>query len=131
MQPAFKITVNGSDITAKVADRLVQLAVTDEAGVNSDRFELRIDDRDQRLGIPPTRATVSVQIGYAGGTLVDKGTFVIEDIELTGPDRTMTLRGTSVGASRGSGASRIVAWHDTTIGKIAASIAKRATTPYI
>ena len=125
MQPAFKITVNGSDITDKVADRLVQLAVTDEAGVNSDRFELRIDDRDQRLSIPPTRATVSVQIGYAGGTLVDKGTFVIEDIELTGPDRTMTMRGTSVGASRGSGASRIVAWHDTTFGKIAASIAKR------
>lgn len=125
MKPVFKVTVNGSDITQIIADRLVQLAVTDEAGVKSDRVEIRLDDREQRLSIPPTRATVQVQIGYEGGTLVDKGTFVIEDIELVGPDRTMTLRGTAVGASRGAGASREVSWHETTLGKIAESIAKR------
>ncbi len=125
MKPAYQITVNGSDITTVVAGRLVQLAITDEAGVNSDRVEIRLDDRDQRLGIPPTRASVTVSIGYEGGELVNKGTFVIEDIELTGPERTMTLRGTSIGASRGAGASREASWHDTTLGKIAASIAKR------
>ena len=125
MKPAFRITVNGSDITGLVNGRLLQLAVTDEAGVNSDRLEIRLDDRDQRLSIPPTKATVSVAIGYEGGSLVEKGTFVIEDIEFTGPERTMTLRGTSIGASRGAGASREASWHDTTLGKIAGSIAQR------
>jgi hypothetical protein len=125
MKPAFKITVNGSDITEVIAGRLVQLAVTDEAGVNSDRVEIKLDDRDQRLSIPPTKATMTVEIGYQGSPLVDKGTFTIEDIELTGPERTMTLRGTSMGASKGAGASRDVSWNDTTLGKIAASIASR------
>ena len=125
MKPAFKITVNGSDITQLIAGRLVQLAVTDEAGVNSDRVEIRLDDRDQRLSIPPTKATVTVEIGYEGSDLVKKGEYVIEDVELTGPERTMTLRGTSIGASRGAGASREASWHDTTLGKITNSIAKR------
>lgn len=125
MQPAFKITVNGSDLTPKIADRFLQLAITDEAGVSSDRFELKIDDRDQRLSIPPTRATVTIEIGYQGSKLINKGTFVIEDIELSGPLRTMVIRGTSVGASRGAGASREASWHDTTLGKVANSIAQR------
>lgn len=125
MKPVFKLTANGADITTAMADRLLELAVTDEAGVNSDRLEIKLDDRDGRIKIPSTRAEISVAIGYAGGVLVDKGTFVIEDIELSGPDRTMTLRGTSVGASRGSGASRETSWHDTTFGDIAKSISKR------
>jgi phage protein D len=124
MKPAYKITVNGSDITALVADRLVSLTITDQAGVNSDRVEVVLDDRDERLSIPPARATMDVEIGYAG-QLVPKGSFTIEDIEVSGPLRTMTLRGTAIGASKGAGASREKSWHDTTLGDIAKSIASR------
>lgn len=124
MRPAFKITVNGSDITDKVADRLLALTITDEAGVNSDRVELVLDDRDERLEIPPMRATMDVQLGYVD-QLVPKGAYTIEEVQLTGPERRMTLRGTAVGASKGAGAAREASWDDTTIGDIARSIAAR------
>lgn len=124
MRPVFKITVNGSDITSKISDRLLSLTLTDEAGVNSDRIELVLDDRDERLEIPPMRATMDVQLGYSD-RLVPKGAYTIEEVQITGAERRMTLRGTAVGASKGAGASREASWDDTTIGDIARSIAAR------
>lgn len=124
MKPAFRIEVNGSDITQLVADRLFSLAVTDEAGVNSDRVEMVIDDRDQRLSIPPTKATMQVWIGYED-QLIDRGTYTVEEVELQGNPRMMTIRGNAIGASKGSGAARETSWHDTTLGTIARSIASR------
>lgn len=125
MKPAFKITVNGSDITEVLAGRLVSLSITDEAGVNSDRVELEIDDRDERLTIPPLKATMTVEIGYQGGALVKKGTYTIEDIDVGGPLRYMTMRGTSVGASKGAAAGREASWDNTTLGEVAKTIAGR------
>lgn len=122
MRPAFRVTVNGSNITDLIADRLVELSVTDEAGVKSDRVDLTIDDRDQRLAIPSTKAKISVAIGYAD-RLVDKGAFVVEEVELEGPLRRMTIRANAAGASRGAGAAKRKGWHDTTLGSIAETIA--------
>jgi uncharacterized protein len=124
MRPAFKITVNGSDITGIVNDRLVSLTVTDEAGVKSDRVEIVLDDRDQRLAIPPRGATMSVQLGYTD-RLVDKGTYTVEEVEVSGPERLMVLRANAVGASKGAGAAKERSWDDTTLGAIASSIASR------
>lgn len=131
MKPAFRVTVAGKDITSLVADRLVSLTVTDEAGVKSDRVEIVLDDRDQRLAIPPTKAVVTVAIGY-GTSLVSKGEFTVEEVELEGPDRRMTIRANATGASKGAGAARERSWDDTTLGKIARSIAaKHGWTPAI
>lgn len=122
MKPAYKITVAGSNITSLVADRLISLTLTDEAGVKSDRFELVLDDRDQRLAIPPTKAAVTVAIGYTD-RIVSKGEFVVEEVEIEGPERRMTIRANAAGASKGAGAAKERSWDDTTIGQIARSIA--------
>jgi phage protein D len=122
MKPAYKITVNGSNITALVAERLLQLTVVDEAGVKSDRVELVLDDRDQVIDKPRTKVKMQVQIGYAD-RLVDKGTYVVEEVSVGGPLRRMTIRANAIGASLGSGASKERSWDDTTLGKIAKSIA--------
>lgn len=124
MKPAFKITVNGSDITALIADRLLSLTVTDEAGVKSDRVEIVIDDRDQRLAIPSKKATMTVAIGYAD-RLVNKGTYTVEEVEMSNAPRQMTIRANAAGASKGSGARREKSYHETTLGKVAGEIAKR------
>ena len=131
MKPSFKITVGTIDITGIVADRLLSMTVTDEAGVTSDRLELVLDDRDQRLEIPASKATIRVSIGY-DTLMVDKGTYVVEEIELEGPERKMTIRANATGASKGAGAAKERSWDDTTLGKIARSIAsKHGWTPAI
>lgn len=131
VKPAFRITVSGSDITQLVADRLISLSVTDEAGVKSDRVEIALDDRDQRLSIPSKKAVISVALGYTD-RLVDKGQYVVEEVEIEGPDRRMIIRANAAGATKGAGAAREKSWHDTTIGDIARSIAsRRGWTPAI
>lgn len=131
MRPSFKIAVGDKDITGIVADRLLSMTVTDEAGVTSDRLELVLDDRDQRLEIPSSKATIRVSIGY-DTLMVDKGTYVVEEIELEGPERKMTIRANATGASKGAGAAKERSWDDTTLGSIARSIAsKHGWTPAI
>lgn len=126
MRPAFKIQVNGSDITGKIADRLISLTVTDEAGVKSDRVEITLDDRDQALAIPPHKATLTVAIGYADGQLVNKGTYTVEETEVEGGDyRTLVIRANAAGASKGAGAAKSKSYHETTLGKVAGEVAAR------
>lgn len=124
MKPDFRVTVGTNNITELIAERLISLTVTDEAGVKSDRVEIVLDDRDQRLDLPPTKADITVSIGYVG-RLVDKGKYVVEEIEVEGPDRRLTIRANSTGATKGAGAAREKSWNDTTIGDIARSIAGR------
>lgn len=124
MRPAFKITFNQTNITSLVADRLISLTVEDSAGVKSDRCELVLDDRDQRLDIPSTKTKLSVEIGYTD-KLVKKGDYIIEEVEIEGPERRMRIRANATGASKGSGAAKSKSWDDITLGGIARAIASK------
>lgn len=107
MHPAFKLLFDGVDITAIATDRLISLALEDNAGLVNDRFTLILDDREleggQPLPIPPQGATVTVELGYeqARGVvnpfngLKKMGTFAMDEVELTkgGGGRSMTLTG--------------------------------------
>ncbi len=52
MKPTFRIVADGTDITALINDRLIQLRTTDKPDMDSDEFELRIDDRDGAVALP-------------------------------------------------------------------------------
>ena len=92
MQIAYKIVVNGSqDITKLIADRLLSLTIVDRAGVKSDRLTLTIDDRDQRLELPKVGAKIEVSLGYIGQQLVKIGRYAVDEIEVGGPVRSMTI----------------------------------------
>lgn len=55
MKPTYQIVADGSDITALINDRLLLLRTSDKPGMESDEFELRIDDRDQAVALAGTR----------------------------------------------------------------------------
>lgn len=52
MKPIFRIVADGADITALINDRLLLLRTLDKPGMESDEFELRIDDRDGAVSLP-------------------------------------------------------------------------------
>ena len=52
MTPMFRIVADGADVTAKINDRLLLLRTSDKPGMESDEFELRIDDRDGQVVLP-------------------------------------------------------------------------------
>ncbi len=52
MTPTFRIVADGADITSLINNRLLLLRTTDKPGIESDDFELRIDDRDSTQSAP-------------------------------------------------------------------------------
>ena len=91
MKPEYRITANGDDITAVIADRLVSLRLTDEAGIESDTLELVLADHLAPIQLPPTGAELEVALGY-DGVLTAMGLFVVDELELGGWPTTMTIR---------------------------------------
>lgn len=123
MKPAFRITANGADITKAIAGRLVELSITDEAGIKSDRLTLELDDRDQLLELPSKGAKLQAAIGYEGAPLVEMGAFVVDEVEVTGGPATLTIRASATDFTGGISAPRERSWHFTTLGAIVEQIA--------
>jgi len=124
MTPAFRITHGGSDdITALIADRLLSLRVTDEAGVTSDQFDLAMDNRDGAVAIPETGAELMVAMGYAGEQLYELGKYTVDEVESTGVPRTLSLHGKAADMKATLKSWKKRNWDKTTLGKIVAAVA--------
>jgi phage protein D len=135
MRPDFKIEAQDKDITKLVNDRLVSLCVTDDEGITSDLLEIVLDDRDNRLIIPPVNSELKVWLGYKGEELFYRGLFVFDEYELEGKPDLVTLRAKAAHAGNSKTFKGIEAtlkeqrtrsWSGQTLESIAVQIAKEA-----
>ncbi|WP_122587671.1 phage late control D family protein [Pseudomonas viridiflava] len=125
MKPTFRIVADGTDITALINDRLIQLRTTDKPDMDSDEFELRIDDRDGAVALPARGADIEVYLGYEGQKLTRIGLYTIDELELSGPPDTMVIKGKAI-SMRGSGkTTRSGSWEDEPLSRIVSDIAAR------
>lgn len=125
MKPIFRIVADGADITALINDRLLLLRTLDKPGMESDEFELRIDDRDGAIALPRRGAGIEIFLGYDTQTLQRLGRYTVDDIEVSGPPDTLVIRG-KASDMRGSGKStRSGSWENTPLSKIVEDIAAR------
>lgn len=126
--PAFKILADGTDLTQAIADRLVSLRITDQAGQQSDSLEIVLDDRQKRLPVPRQGAWLKVWLGYSSGGRKPAymGAFGVDEIELTGGNRSMTIRATAAAtAPELVKEGRSQSWRNTTLGAVVQEVAKR------
>ncbi|MFK3907889.1 phage late control D family protein [Pseudomonas monteilii] len=125
MKPTYQIIADGNDITALINDRLLMLRTSDKPGMESDEFELRIDDRDQAVALPARGSQVAVLMGYEGQALTRLGAYTVDEVELTGPPDTIVVRG-KASDMRGSGKTvRSGSWEGVPLSQIVGDIAKR------
>lgn len=125
MKPTYQVVADGKDITALINDRLLLLRTSDKPGMDSDEFELRIDDRDQAVTLPPRGAKVEIFLGYSAQAMARIGSYTVDEIEVTGPPDTITLRG-KASDMRGSGkTTRSGSWEDVALAKIVSDVAAR------
>lgn len=125
MTPIFRIVADGADITALINDRLLLLRTSDKPGMESDEFELRIDDRDGLVTLPRRGAGIEVYLGYAETALSRLGRYVVDEVEVSGPPDTIVIRG-KASDMRGSGKTiRSGSWENVPLSKIVADIAAR------
>ena len=125
MKPTYRVIADGKDITALINDRLLMLRVSDKPGMESDEFELRIDDRDQAVALPQRGGKVEVLLGYEGQALTRMGSYTVDEVQESGPPDTMTIRG-KASDMRGSGkTTRSGSWEGVPLAQIVTEIAKR------
>lgn len=125
MTPNFRIVADGADITAQINDRLLLLRTTDKPGMESDDFELRIDDRDSAVSLPSRGASIEVFLGYSGTALTRIGRYTVDEVELSGSPDTLVIRG-KASDMRGSGkTTRSGSWEGVSLASIVKDVAAR------
>ncbi|QNM96402.1 phage late control D family protein [Chitinimonas koreensis] len=124
--PVFRLTLGGKDITADFATRLEQLTLTDNRGFDADALEVTLSDHDGRLDIPPRGAQLALSLGWAGGAMVDKGLYTVDEVEHSGTPDKLTLRARSADLRAGLTTKKERSWHRRTVGDIVRTIAGEA-----
>lgn len=126
--PAFRIVADGTDVTQAIADRLLSIRITDQAGQQSDSLEIALDDRGSLLPVPRSGAWLRVWLGYStGGKLpVYMGAYAVDEVDLSMGPRSMVIKATAAQtAPELVKEQRTQSWHDKTLGDVVGEIAKR------
>ncbi len=123
MKPIFSISVDQSDITAKVADRLLNLRITDEAGMKSDTASLTIDNRANAVEVPRRGVIMKIALGYDKTGLVQMGAYTVDEVSSEGPVRTLTISAKAADMQAGLKVRKTRAWVNITLGELVETIA--------
>ncbi|MGF7149421.1 hypothetical protein FHS96_003072 [Sphingomonas zeicaulis] len=127
---AFSVTLDGRDLTDRIAPRLLSLSLSEKRGGEADTLELVVHDHDGAMAIPKTGARISVAIGWAQGRdvrvgVVNKGSFKVDEAEWSGPPDIITIRARSADFTSDYRIRKEKSWKDTTVGAIVTEIAGR------
>lgn len=123
--PAWRVVLDGQDLTARMRPRLLEMTLTEQRGDEADELQLQLHDHDGRLAIPPRGALLRVAIGWEGSGLVDKGAFLVDEVEHSGAPDIVSLRARSADLTHAMRVRKEHSWHRTTLGDILRSIASR------
>ena len=144
--PDFRLSMGGADlrgtlfneltklldIIQKVVPRLVSMTLTEKRGDEADQLDLVLTDavslNAARLAIPNPGVTLNLQIGWKQGSdvtvgLVDKGTFIVDEVSHDGMPDIITIRAHSADFTGKLTTRKDKGWHATTLGGIVAEIA--------
>lgn len=125
---AWRVTLDGQDLTAKLAPLLISLSLDERLGEQADALSIVLDDSQRTLALPQEGAVLSVALGWERGTgvspgLVDKGRFVVDEVEWSGPPDRISIRAHSADLGDSLRTRRNRVWHGQTIGTIVGQIA--------
>lgn len=123
-RPAWRVSVNGTDMSHTFKPRLIALRVIDRRGLEQDTVEVELDDGDGALQLPPRGAKMRVWMGFPDN-IVDRGEFVIDEVEHSGPPDRLVIRGKSVDFRGSMLKLREQSYHETTLGAIFSQVASR------
>jgi phage protein D len=121
--PAFRITVDGTDIAKLISPRLMGLELTDNRGIEADQLSITLSDHDGLLAIPPTGALIRLWLGWSDTGLVDKGTYTVDETEHSGAPDVLSIRARSADLRKGLKTKRERSWSYTTLGDVLGDIA--------
>ena len=123
--PAFRITVNGKDISPVLRPRLVSMTLSENGEDESDQLDITLDDSDQQIELPTIGISITVAIGWKNGIMIDKGSFIVSGFSHSGPADTLTIHARTADLTDSLKEVRERSYHSTTLGAILDQIARR------
>jgi phage protein D len=132
---AWRVTLDGEDLTATLAPRLLSLRLSEKLGEEADSLEIVVHDTDGAFVPPRQGARIAVWLGWSRGTgvpigLVDKGSFVVDELTWSGPPDRVTITAHSADFKGSYRTRKTRSWVGQTLGAIIIKIAAdNALTP--
>ena len=120
--PAYRIIVDGIERTHIFQGRLISLTLRDNRGQEADQLDIEASDHDGKLNLPPKGAVINIAFGWKD-ELVDKGQFIVDNVEHNGPPDKLTIRAHSANFRAGLKSQKTRSWDKTTLGGLVATIA--------
>lgn len=122
--PAVRCTVDGRDITGLLEQRLVEAVLVDGTGIEDDGLTVTVDNRGDVIARPRKGARVEFSGGYLETGIRRFGTFFLEDVEKTGPNRKLTIIARAGAPGDTFKEKKYRSFVDKTVGEIIGEIAK-------
>ncbi|MDW6004706.1 phage late control D family protein [Vibrio mangrovi] len=120
----FQILADGQDITAKIRPFFLRLTITDNAGIDSDHFELVLAD-DGKVAFPQRQSQIEIYTGVDRNALVFRGEYTVNSVTLTSPEKTMTLAGYAGNMGGKFKTHRDFTWSQVTLKALVETVAQR------
>ncbi|ASK93344.1 phage late control D family protein [Xanthomonas campestris pv. trichodesmae] len=121
--PQWRVVLDGVDLTERIAPRLRDLTLIECRGGEADQLDLRIHDHDGKMALPKRGVRLSVALGWKATGLIDKGTFIVDEVEYSGAPDIITVRARSADLTANMRIRRERSWHNTTLGAVLNTIA--------
>lgn len=123
--PDFSVTIEGKDRTITLANRLMNLTLTDNRGFEADQLDIELDDADGLLEMPRRGAVINLALGWKGAPLFNKGSFTVDEIEHSGAPDKLTIRARSADFRQTLNVRRDKSWHNTTLQDVVSALANK------
>ena len=125
---AWRVTLDGLDLTQRLAPILVSLRLSERSGEEADELEIVLDDSAQNVALPPEGAVLHVALGWERGTdvplgLVSKGSFTVDEVSWSGPPDQVAIRARSANLAGSYRRRENRVWQGMTLGAIVQDIA--------
>lgn len=121
--PQWRVVLDGVDLTERIAPRLLDLTLTECRGGEADQLDLRIHDHDGKMALPKRGVRLAVALGWKATGLVDKGTFLVDEVEYSGAPDIITVRARSADLTADMRTRHERSWHNTTLGAVLNTLA--------
>lgn len=111
------------DITQLIVGRLMSMTIADNRGFEADELDIQLSDDDGNLALPSRGAIIEVAIGWKGEQLVQKGKFIVDELQYNGSPDSLTLRARSADLRGSLSSKQERSWHNITLGQLIDQIA--------
>jgi phage protein D len=125
----YSLIVDGREIAEAVTPRLISLTLTEKIEGGADELEITLANHDGAMAPVRRGVKIALRLGWAEGAevtpgLVDKGTFLVDQIEKSGPPDQVRITARSADLTKRMARRRDKGWKGKTLGAIVAEVAR-------